>query len=86
MEPKKRCPMPRFAKGLPALLLLLTIAACAPRVAEMGPRVQEAQLLADRAVMADGTELPVRAWLPVPPVTLVLAASMLLVARARLIR
>ncbi len=46
------------------LLIVLTLASCAPRLAEMGPANGPPRLLADRIVMADGVELPLRSWLP----------------------
>jgi alpha-beta hydrolase superfamily lysophospholipase len=49
---------------LPTLLIALALAACAPRLAPMGPATGAPRLLADAMVMADGASLPLRAWLP----------------------
>ncbi|HEX2116452.1 MAG TPA: alpha/beta hydrolase [Alphaproteobacteria bacterium] len=46
------------------LALFLLLSACAPRLAPMGPVTQAPALLADRIVMADGANLPLKAWLP----------------------
>lgn len=56
--------MVRAAEKLLTLLAVLAIAACAPRLAEMGPHIQDVELHADYAIMSDGTRLPVRMWLP----------------------
>jgi alpha-beta hydrolase superfamily lysophospholipase len=52
----------------PAFLLLVTawlLSSCAPTLREAGPAVGPAQLIDDQAfVTADGTRLPLRAWLP----------------------
>lgn len=47
-----------------ALVLALLLAACAPRLAPMGPVTQEPTLTPLRIVMADGAALPYRSWLP----------------------
>lgn len=46
------------------LLIVLMLASCAPRLADMGPINGPPRLGADRLVMADGVELPLRSWLP----------------------
>ena len=45
-----------------AILLLLTLAACAPRVQEMGSAVQTPTLTDDAYVAADGARLPLKHW------------------------
>jgi alpha-beta hydrolase superfamily lysophospholipase len=47
-----------------ALLVAVTVASCAPRLAPMGPVTVEPRLLADSIVMADGAALPLRTWMP----------------------
>jgi alpha-beta hydrolase superfamily lysophospholipase len=49
---------------LRTLLIALALAACAPRLAPMGPATGAPRLLADALVMADGASLPLKAWLP----------------------
>lgn len=46
------------------LLITFLLAACAPRLAPMGPATVEPRLLADSIVMADGAGLPLKTWLP----------------------
>jgi alpha-beta hydrolase superfamily lysophospholipase len=62
---------------LAALLVLLVVAACAPRLQEPGPRAGDPVLasLTDTAfVTADGVALPLRRWLPdTPPRAVILA-------------
>lgn len=48
-----------------AILLLLLLSACAPRLQPPGSATVEPTLAADRAVMNDGIVLPTRRWLPV---------------------
>ena len=62
------------------LLVLLTVAACAPRLVPPGPLAavssadQEATLAQDKLIAADGYELPLRTWLPAgPPAAVVVA-------------
>jgi acylglycerol lipase len=47
-----------------ALLVAAALAACAPRLAPMGPVTGQPGLLPDRLVMADGAALPLKTWLP----------------------
>ena len=55
----------RWRLGLMAVVLVaLALAACTPRLAPIGPLIQEPVLLEDRAIMADGVVLPLRKWLP----------------------
>lgn len=54
----------RSAFRLSYLLVVLMLASCAPRLAEMGPINGSPRLGADRLAMADGVELPLRSWLP----------------------
>lgn len=58
----------RLARLLPFLLLLglgaLSLGACAPVVMPEGPPVTSPRLDAGKLVMADGTALPLREWLP----------------------
>jgi alpha-beta hydrolase superfamily lysophospholipase len=49
---------------LPALFLLLLLAACAPRLQPPGLESVEPQLNGDHFVADDGVTLPVRVWLP----------------------
>jgi alpha-beta hydrolase superfamily lysophospholipase len=46
------------------LAAVLALGACAPTLIERGPAVQAPALEAARIVAADGTELPLRRWLP----------------------
>jgi alpha-beta hydrolase superfamily lysophospholipase len=46
------------------IAVMFLLSACAPQLAPMGPATQQPALLADRVVMADGAELPLRSWLP----------------------
>jgi len=61
-----------------ALVLLLALAACAPRIQEPGPLAATpvpASLTDDAFIAADGTRLPLRRWLPgtMPPRAVVVA-------------
>jgi alpha-beta hydrolase superfamily lysophospholipase len=47
-----------------ALMLMLLLAACTPRLAPMGPVTRDPALTADHIVMPDGAALPYKAWLP----------------------
>ncbi len=47
-----------------AFALALATAACAPRLQEAGPMVQEPELVNGHVVLADGVRLPLRRWLP----------------------
>jgi acylglycerol lipase len=49
------------------LLAAMALASCAPRTTPMGPLNGPPHLLADRVVMADGVELPLKSWLPDEP-------------------
>ncbi|MFC7334668.1 alpha/beta hydrolase [Rhodocista pekingensis] len=49
---------------LPALLLALVLAGCAPTLQPMGPRVAAPTLEAETFRTADGEALPLRHWLP----------------------
>lgn len=46
------------------VVFLLALSACAPMTVPAGPRVAVPQLTNDSIVAADGTVLPLRAWLP----------------------
>ena len=46
------------------LILLLGLAACAPRLQPAGPPVMAPRLTADRFIATDGAELPVKSWQP----------------------
>jgi alpha-beta hydrolase superfamily lysophospholipase len=48
-----------------ALALSLALGACAPVIKPAGPPVMAPRLEADRLVMPDGAELPLRRWVPV---------------------
>jgi alpha-beta hydrolase superfamily lysophospholipase len=45
-------------------VMVITLIACAPLQAPMGPEIAEPRLLDDRIVLSDGAELPLRRWLP----------------------
>ncbi len=45
-------------------VLLLGVGACAPTLREAGPPAMTPELTADKIVVADGAELPLRRWLP----------------------
>lgn len=46
------------------VLLMMSAAACTPRLAPMGPPVVQARLDTDKVVVSDGAELPLKKWLP----------------------
>jgi alpha-beta hydrolase superfamily lysophospholipase len=52
---------------VPALLLVLLLGACTPRVVPAGPTLGPAALARDALVMPDGARLPLHAWLPEGP-------------------
>ncbi len=49
---------------LPLVLLLLSLAACAPRLQEIGPPVDTPRLEQNAIHMPDGVDLPLRVWEP----------------------
>lgn len=57
-----------------ACIAMLALSACAPRVQEIGPVIQQPMLSDDAIAMPDGERLPLRRWLPEgEPVATVLA-------------
>jgi acylglycerol lipase len=57
-----------------AVVLAVLLAACAPRLAPMGPVTRTPVLTDDHIIMADGAALPYRAWLPDDPPRAVVVA------------
>ncbi|MBI3446301.1 MAG: lysophospholipase [Magnetospirillum sp.] len=61
-------------RGLGAVLMALTLSACASQTQPAGPPIREAGLEGGKMMTADGITLPLRSWLPVdPPRAVVLA-------------
>jgi alpha-beta hydrolase superfamily lysophospholipase len=50
--------------AIAALLLCVVASACAPLSQSLGPPLEQPQLRDEYALMADGTRLPMRMWLP----------------------
>ncbi|MEE8187769.1 MAG: lysophospholipase [Kiloniellales bacterium] len=67
-------PKARRAARIFLLVLLVTSAACAPRLAPPGPGATAPSLEGESLVTYDGLELPLRAWLPAtnPPKAVIL--------------
>jgi acylglycerol lipase len=55
---------PRAAIGLALLAAVVALSACAPQMQLRGPAIQPPELADDHFIMADGTHLPVRRWMP----------------------
>lgn len=55
---------PRAAIRVALLAAVLALSACAPQTQLRGPAIQPPELADDHFIMADGTHLPVRRWMP----------------------
>lgn len=67
--------MAAAARRLVAVLLIAAAGGCAPKLFPPGPTVQAPELSGERFVAADGSVLPMRAWLPAggPPRAVIVA-------------